>query len=314
MVSSTTPDASIAEAPNDWSQAHSPAFLGRLDRLRINVRGGTNLHPGDNPVAHATQDSGLEFAKHRPYVPGDDLRYIDWAALARNDAKLVRTFRAEREAPLHILVDTSASMGTPTADHKTDAAAALATGLAYVSLRRRDPVRIAALRDASARQVTPLLRHPNRVSLVGAGLRAYPPRGTTDLAAAVASYLRLTRLPGIAVVISDFLVPSDDFQRALRSLQAGGFAVAAIRLLGEHEREIPHRARRVRVYDVESRRERIVDLTPQNRTRYRQALDSHAVALRQWCSANAVGFCTVDTSRSPTLVFTSDLTNAGILR
>lgn len=313
-MSSTTPNASIGEGTDDWSRANSPAFLSRLDRLRLNVHGGTNLHPGDNPVAAATQDSGLEFAKHRPYVPGDDLRHIDWLALARSDAKLIKTFRAEREAPLHILVDTSASMGLPAEDRKAEAAAAIASGLAYISLRRRDPVRVAALGATGARPLTPLLRHPSRVSLVGISLRLSPPTGQTDLPRATDDYLRLTRLPGIAAVLSDFLVRPADFQQALRQLQAGGFAVAAIRLHGEHEREVPLRMRRVRMFDVETRRHRIVDLTPQNRARYQQAMDQHAESLRRWCAANAIPFCTIDTTRSPLQAMTNTLTAAGILR
>lgn len=308
------PSVSTAETAESWSQAHSPAFLSRLDRLRINVRGGTTLHPGGNPVAAATQDSGLEFAKHRPYVAGDDLRHIDWAALARSDTKLVRTFRAEREAPLHILVDQSASMGTPAEDHKPDAAAAIATSLAYISLRHRDPVRLSYLDESGAHQIAPLLRHPSRLPLVAETLRTHRPHGVTDLSRSVEGYLRLTRLPGLAVVISDFLVPAEDYQRALRFLRASGYAVAAIQLRGRHEREVPVRTRRVRVYDVETRRDRIVDLSPQNLDCYRQAMEEHDEALQAWCSGNAVPFCAIDTSEPRLVAMTSRLARAGIIR
>ena len=308
------PSASIAEPLDTWNQASSPAFLRRLDRLRINVRGGTTHHPGSNPVANATQDSGLEFSKHRDYVPGDDLRHIDWNALARHDTKLVKTFRAEREAPLHILVDSSASMATPAADGKLEAAAGLATGLAYISLRNRDPVRVAAIDRQGARHVAPLLRHPHRLQNLAEGILSQSAAGETDLEAGIDSYLHLTRLPGIAIVISDFLVPADNYQRALRRLQASGYAVSALRVIGRGERTPFANTRRVRLHDVETGRERIVDLTAAHKDAYRQALTRHIEELRSWCDSTAIPFCVVDTEHPPSVAMTETLPKAGILR
>ncbi len=282
--------------------------------MRIHVRRGTTLHPGNNPVSSATQDSGLEFSKQRPYVPGDDLRHIDWIALARQDTTLVKTFRAEREAPLHILVDHSASMAVPPEDEKPYAAVAIATCLAYVSLRNRDPVRVATMDQLGTQQIAPLLRHPNRLQMVVDGITARPPSGTTDLERGIDGYLRLTRLPGIAIVISDFFVPAENYQRALRRLQAGGYAVAAIRVLGRQDRDPTLRTGRLRLYDVETGRDRIIDLTLQNRARYLRALEDHNEVLSGWCAANAIPVCVVDTSQPPSVAMIDRLPRAGILR
>ncbi len=297
-----------------WREASGPAFLRSLERLRLNVRSGTGAHPGNNPVPTATQDSGLEFAKHRPYLPGDDLRHIDWNALARHDTKLVKTFRAEREAPLHILVDTSASMVTPAEDAKAEAAIAVAAGLAYISLRNRDPVRVAALDQSGARHVAPLLRHPQRLPLLTDGLRACAGAGRTTLDVSVRSYLASTRLPGIAIMISDFLVDKDDYQRAMGRLQAGGYAVAVIRILGQREREPTATTRRVRIFDVETGSERIVDLSPHHRALYARALQEHIEGLRSWCDAVGIPFCVIDTEVLPGIAMIQSLTRAGIVR
>jgi len=306
--------ASTAEAAERWRLANTPTFLSRLDRLRIDVRGKTGRHPGNNLVSWATQASGLDFAKHRPYVQGDDLRHIDWNAMARLETKLVKTFRAEREAPLHILLDCSASMGAPPEDMKFNAATALASSLAYISLRHRDPVRVAIMRDSMAFQVCPLLRHPNRVPLVHDSLSLQIPVGTTDLLRSVDSYLHLTRLPGVAIVISDFLVPAANYETALRRLVAGGYAVAAIRVAGIQERDPTHPTRRVRLFDVETRRQRVVNLTDAHRTEYTRAREKHDRALLSWCAANGLAFCTVDTSQDPRAIITTALPRAGILR
>jgi len=308
------PEVSTADGLDSWSQAGSPAFLRSLDRLRINVGEGTTIHPGNNPVPRATQDSGLEFAKHRPYTPGDDLRHIDWNALARHDSKLVKTFRAEREAPLHLLVDASASMATPASDGKFRAAAAIATCLAYISLRNRDPVRAAVFDEGGARSIAPLLRHPQRLPLLVDELESTTPSGATNLTRAVESYLHSTRLPGVAVVLSDFLVAADDYQAALRCLLASGYRVAALRVIGNDERNPAARTRRVRLWDVESSQERIIDLTQAHVARYQAALDAHIDEIHRWCTANGIPFCLIETGLPPSRALTFALPAAGVLR
>ncbi len=307
-------NASTADGAHSWSEACSPSFLHRLDRLRINISGGTTQHPGSNPVATATQNSGLEFAKHRPYTPGDELRHIDWNALARHDTKLVRTFRAEREAPLHLLIDGSASMGVPVADGKLAVAAALATFLAYVALRNRDPVHTAVITSQGARAVAPLLRHPQRLHVLSDALATIAPAGATDLAVGTAAYLRTTRLPGIAIVISDFLVEAADYQRTLHILRASGYAVAALRVIGATERDPAAQVRRARLYDVETKSEKIIDFTAENRALYAKAFAQHEAALRSWCESTAIPYGAIATDRPPDQVISADLPRSGILR
>ena len=306
-------NASTVERSNPWIDACQPSFLHRLNHLRINVSGGTTQYPGTNPVASATQDSGLEFAKHRAYAHGDELRHIDWNALARHDAKLVRTFRAEREAPLHVLIDASASMAFPLHDNKFEAACALAVFLTYIALRNRDPVHAATLDGRGATMLAPLLRHPQRLPILTSALRSVAASGSTDLEAGITSYLGKTRLPGIAVVISDFLVERSMYERALHLLRASGYAVAVVRVIGEQERNPSAKMRRVRLFDVETRSEKIIDLNAQNRALYESALAEHDTALRAWCAANATPYSVIATDDAPDKAIVEALSRAGIL-
>lgn len=196
-------DADVAAA---LTLATSPGFLRTLDRLQFTARHSVGRHPGSMPVARATQASGLEVAAHKAYVPGDDLRYIDWNALARLDQRVIRTFRAEREAPLHLLIDGSASMGVPRADGKLPFAAALAISLAYIALRHGHPVRLAVLTGASGSRLSPRVRHVQRLPELQAFLAPLHAAGPTRLADGVDAYLRTTHEPGTAIVLSDFLV------------------------------------------------------------------------------------------------------------
>ena len=292
-----------------------PRFLGKLQRLRLAVPHKGSQQPGSTPVPRASQASGMEFTDHKMYTPGDDLRHVDWHVYARLDQKLVKRFRTEREAPLHLLIDTSASMGVPVADGKLPFAAGLAASLAYISLRRCEPVRAVAIRQGDQpAQVSPLLRHARRLGELQAFLSRLEAGGATSLTDGIEAYLRTTRLLGIAVVLSDFLVPAPIYQRALECLYARGYGVAAVRLLGPHERDPGGLPRRVRVRDVESGNERVVDLTEAHRLRYTEALQSHLTELRRWCEARAITYAVADTGEGIEPCLLSELPRVGLLQ
>src|SRR5215510_6013220 len=150
------PSASTADVGAALRAVSAPHVLRKLDRLRLVAQHSVTHRPGNTPVARATQASGLELANHKAYAPGDDLRHLDWNAYGRLDQRLIKTFRAEREAPVHLLIDASASMAVPAADGKLAFAIGLAAGLAYVALRQTNPVRIVILGENTGSRVSPL--------------------------------------------------------------------------------------------------------------------------------------------------------------
>src|SRR6185295_15916103 len=152
------PGVSESKVASTVDQVLAPAFLGHLGRMRLAVRRAYGPRPGDTPVRGLVQPSGLELEKHKPYDQGDELRFLDWNAYARLDQLLVRQFRAEREAPVHIFLDGSASMASPSEDGKFEFAVGLALGMAYVAVRHHNPVRIVLLAEAS--QISPTIRFP----------------------------------------------------------------------------------------------------------------------------------------------------------
>src|SRR5262245_34668213 len=141
------PSDSTADIGAALRSISAPQVLRKLDRLRLASQLSVTQRPGNTPVARATQASGLELANHKAYTPGDDLRHLDWNAYGRLDQRVIKTFRAEREAPVHLFIDASASMTVPAADGKLAFAVGIAAGLAYVALRQNNPVRIAFLGD-----------------------------------------------------------------------------------------------------------------------------------------------------------------------
>jgi uncharacterized protein (DUF58 family) len=309
------PNDFIGDVPAALRAAGNPHVLRNLQRLRIVARHRNGSRPGNTPMPHGAQPAGLELSSHKAYAPGDDLRYFDWNAYGRLEQMMVKTFRAEREAPLHVLIDVSASMGVPRGDGKLPFAAALATGLAYVSLRQHDPVRVFLLGDAPRPgPLSPLFRHPQRLPELQAFLSAVEPRGATALAEGIDSYLRTTRLPGTAVVLSDFLVADEVYQRALGMLSERGYGVAALRVVGPEELRPRSLPARVRLHDSETGAERIVDLDDAHRRRYEAAIDDHLMRLKRWCEGRSILFAALDTASGLEACLFEELPRIGLLR
>jgi len=295
----------------------SPAFLRTLGRLRLSVRQALGRRPGNTPMRGAAEAAGIEFERHKGYQPGDELRFLDWNAYARLDQLLVKRFRPEREAPLHIFVDASASMGVPQADEKFSFAVAIAVALAYVAARRQDPARIVALGSAMGRTgfaASPIARAPvtlDRLSTFCAGLH---PGGETTLVDGIAAYSHSLNERGLAVVVSDFLVPPERWRESLRLFGNRGFEVAAVRPLGNFERDPGGHFRAARLRDAESGAERVVRLSRAHLDHYRRNLSEHLEALRRECARHGAAFIVADTARDIEYCLFHQLPATGVLR
>jgi uncharacterized protein (DUF58 family) len=295
-----------------------PEFLKKLDRLRPRVREGRGVRPGDTPIPRHNHPSGTEFEVYKDYAPGDDFRHIDWNALGRLDQLFVRTFTAEREIPFHLLLDTSASMGAPTADKKFAFATDLAAALGYIVLTNNDALRLVALRkqkgDALPFVATPFLRHESRFFHLQPFLDSLTPEGKTFLREAVRTYIGYTREPGVVVLISDFLVEPAEYEEALVLLRARRYEVKALQVLGASELNPAKWFRRGKLYDVEEHGERWVTLTQENLRRYQEVLTSHLEKLRDFCHRHEIFYALVSTEKGLETTVIQELSQLGMLR
>ena len=307
------PSASTADVAAVLRTVGAPDVLRKLDRLRFTHQHSVTQRPGNTPVARATQASGLELANHKLYAPGDDLRHLDGNAFGRLDQRLVKTFRAEREAPVHLLLDASASMAIPATDAKLAFASGLAAGLGYIALRQGNPVRAAVLAQQHSR-ISALFRHAYRLPDLVAFLSAIEAGGPTVLAEGIDAYLRSMHLAGTVVVLSDFLVEPAVYARALDRLLGRGHHVLALRVIGPWERDPSSLPRQVRLHDAETDRERLIDLTPAHRAQYARAVRDHLAELKRWCEARAVSYATADSAAGVETCLLAELPRAGLLQ
>lgn len=167
----------------------------------------------------------VEFADHREYVPGDDLKYLDWALFARTDHYYIKRYEEETNLRAYILLDRSASMGFGTGNlTKWDYSCFLATCLSYLIIKQQDAVGL-ALFGTKPGIVMPARSRSSHLRQMMQVMINNSPDGTTDVANSLRSVVRNLKRRGLVVVISDLI---DDPANTLK----------AIRLLKSHRHDV----------------------------------------------------------------------------
>ena len=202
---------------------------------------------------------GIEFEKVREYLPGDDIRSIDWNVTARTGAPHVKEFVEERDLTILVAVDVSGSMSFGSIDwRKIDIAAELAAVFAFSAVENSDRVGLLLFSNAVRKFIPPRrgVMHAQLIvrAAVDAAMRGCG--GNADLAGAGVFLERISSRRAVVIVISDFL--DLDFERALRKLNRR-HDVVAIGVGDPREERFPDRGL-VRLLDVESGERRLVDL------------------------------------------------------
>jgi uncharacterized protein (DUF58 family) len=161
--------------------------------------------------------SGIAFSEVREYMPGDDIRLIDWNVSARMNEPYVKLFVEEREMTVLLLVDMSASGRFGSRDQeKRELAAELAAILAFSAIRNNDRVGLIIFTDEVERFVPPK-KGKKHVLRVISEILSYTPRSPrTDLSAGLDFLGRIARRRAVAFLVSDFLAPLGQYERSLR--------------------------------------------------------------------------------------------------
>ncbi len=227
--------------------------------------------------------SGLDVADLREYLPGDDLRHIDWNVTARMDTPYVREFLEDRELTAWLLLDTTASMGFgPVARHKGHVLTELATTIAYVLARGGNRVGAMLFGGPTDGVTIPPGGGRRQVLRLAKALLDGPPhRGTgapTDLSVLMSAAAGMAKRRGLVVVISDFL-SEPGWENALGRL-AQHHEVVCLRVTDPREHELPA-AGLIWVEDSETGEQLFVDTDdPGFRTRLAAAAEEQRAELR----------------------------------
>jgi uncharacterized protein (DUF58 family) len=329
--------AGIAESliPKGPDDLLGPALMARLDRLDMLSR---KLLSGTMPGERRSKRRGrsVEFDDFRSYVPGDDLRHIDWNIYARLDKLIIKLFRAEEDLALNILVDTSRSMDVG-APGKLLYSLQLAFALAYIGLVNQNRVSVATFAPQRRADQPVLSRlsprrgrggvHEIGTHLIEAMKRARQdaPAGSVNPAAAFNQAMRVFSESigsrGVSIVLSDYLSPQS-IEPGLASLaartMAGDTDTWCVQVLSPQELD-PESARGqgfvgdVRLTDVESQDASEVTVTPEIIAKYRERFDAAREQLSHQCAAKGIAYLMVPTNTDLTELMTETVRRRGLV-
>ena len=215
---------------------NSRELLRKVRRIEISTRHLVNdVFSGQYHSVFKGQ--GMEFSEVRGYMPGDDIRTIDWNVTARTGDLFVKRYVEERDLTVMLLVDLSGSeeFGTQS-QRKNEVAAELCALLAFSALRNHDRVGLMVFTDTIERFIPPAKSRRHGLRVIREVLAYRPERRGTDLRAPLEHLGRVLKRRAVVFLISDFLAP--DFSGALRTA-ARRHDVVGMRLVDQRERELP---------------------------------------------------------------------------
>lgn len=257
----------------------SPEFIRELEVLkrRLDVQARSGLI-GD--LVGARRGSSAEFHDHRPYSPGDDLRRIDWFALARSGQPMLKQFQSNEDSIVRVVMDHSASMsfGAPS---KFDTAKRIAGALAY--LWQTSGQRFQLIAESGSRvRVYPARRGRRAVGRSFAELEALTTERETDLARSVQSLLRGGIRPGLIVALSDFFNPAP-LLHVLDQARARGHQIALVQVLARDEIDPPFDGD-LSLQDSETGDLVDVSMDPSALSAYFRRLEELSQSLSEWAN------------------------------
>ena len=224
----------------DRRQLLDPEVLARLATLKLRVRAITEgVLTGLHKSPHHGQS--VEFAEHKEYAPGDDVRRIDWKAYGKFDKYYVKQFEQETNLRAWLVVDGSGSMGYRGKEgrlSKLEYASALAASLAYLLVRQGDAAGLVVVSDKVQRTLSPRAAASHLPALVDA-LAGIEPHGSTRLAAAVDHVLEHAPRRSTVMVFSDLFDAEEKVLKKLALLRRHKHEVTLFHVLDPAELEFP---------------------------------------------------------------------------
>lgn len=181
----------------------------------------------------------VEFVQHRQYVPGDDLRHIDWKVWGRQDRLYIKQYEEDTNLRCTLLVDASESMSYGRGPlNKFDYAATLAACLAYLSLRQQDSVSLTVF-DQTVRTKLPWRSSRAHLQTIYRSLQQTKPAEKTDLTKVFREINDTYPKRSLMVIASDFLGSEREALRGLASLRRAGHDILVFHIMDDDELDFP---------------------------------------------------------------------------
>jgi uncharacterized protein (DUF58 family) len=275
-----------------------PALIAKIEPLEVRARRVVEGHVAGR---HESPYRGLsvEFAEHRDYAPGDDLRYLDWKLHAKTDRFHLKQFEEETNFSAYLLLDVSESMGYRSegaAWSKLDCGKTLAAASAHLVVRQRDAAGL-ALFDNEARVELPPSSKPSHLHEIFRALEAAEPGEDTAIGPILHDLGSRVSRRGLVIVFSDLFDEPDSVLRGLRHLAHRRHDVRVAQVIDPAEADFP--------FDEPTRflgMEHLPDLTLDAgglRRAYREEFESQRRAIEAGCRDMGASYRLVRTDEAP---------------
>jgi uncharacterized protein (DUF58 family) len=273
-----------------------PEVIRQVSRLDLRAK---FIVEGFLQGLHASPFHGfsVEFSEHRKYVPGDDLKDLDWNVFAKTDKYYLKKFQAETNVTGYLVMDLSASMAYTYRQELTkfEYGICLAAALGYLMIHQQDPVGLVAF-DTKIRTSLPPRSKRTQLANVLAILANLQPTGQTDIAACLHQLAAMVRGKSLVMVFSDLLVDPAPVIQSLHHLRHRGHEIILFHILDEAEVHFPFEGM-IEFLDVEEPRKLTLDARNM-RSDYLASLKEFQETYRRECANAGIDYVGMDTSVS----------------
>ncbi|MGL6075085.1 MAG: DUF58 domain-containing protein [Fimbriiglobus sp.] len=277
------------------SKLLQPGILSRAEALGLQARQLVEgLRVGDHKSPY--RGFSVEFVQNREYVPGDDIKHIDWKSYARSDRYTIKQYEQETNFAAHLLVDTSNSMryGEGSAC-KLEVAKLLAASMAYVVIRQRDSASLRTF-DSTWREELPASSQMGHIQTICTKLEAAPAAEKSGMGPLLQQLAERITRRGLVFLISDCFDETEQILKGLRNLRFRGHEVVLFHVLHKDETDFPLDGN-IRFVDLEG--SEFYETRPHLlRPSYLKAVQAYLAELQRGCETSGVDYVRVSTERS----------------
>ncbi len=270
-----------------------PEEISRISRLEVQAR---QVVEGFLSGMHRSPYFGqsIEFLQHREYVPGDDIRRIDWKAWSKTDRFYIKQYQEDTNLRTTLVVDLSESMQFGSGKlSKYEYACTLSAALSYLLLRQSDSVGLVTFDDAIRSRIEHRSQQTHLNTMLAA-LAAQEPAAKTDIFEILKQVADEQSRRGMIVLISDLFVPRPGLFKGLNLLRFRGHDVLLFHILDDQELDFDYSGT-TKFEGLEASGDLVCD--PRSlREGYQAAMQTYLAELRRFCSGSSIDYQTIRTS------------------
>lgn len=273
----------VARATEQTGDSFDEEFLKKLEYLYIVSQ---KIASGKSRAQRRTRlvGAGIDFADHRHYTHGDDMRNVDWRVYSRTEKLFLKLYEEEEDLYIYFLLDTSRSMHLGKLN-KWSMARKVSAALSYIGLSNMDRVSIIPFSSKLEGRLPPS-RGKAQIFKVFDFLDRCEPGEQTTLKSAFKTFVSQNKRPGLAVVISDFYDP-EGFDEGLNILRYHKFEPMVIQLYDRREMEVSIQGE-LELVDCETQEVRHVTVTPAMVRAYAKVFEEFCEELETYCSKRQI--------------------------